>query len=62
MMEFGKELEMTMRLYQKQKSDPPIGRNMPPIAGLFNVLYNLPNVQIIFFFLQRVEPFFRMKK
>jgi len=38
MMEFGKELEMTMRLYQKQKSDPPIGRNMPPIAGLFTFL------------------------
>ena len=35
LMEFGKELEVTMRCYQKQKNDPPIGRNMPPIAGNF---------------------------
>ena len=33
LLEFGKDLESTMKLYQKQKSDPPISRNSPPIAG-----------------------------
>lgn len=41
--EFGKELEVTMRLYQKQKDDPPIARNMPPIAGMVLKYYVLPN-------------------
>lgn len=31
--DFGKDLEVLMRLYQKQKQNPPIARNMPPIAG-----------------------------
>lgn len=49
LMEFGKELEVTMRCYQKQKNDPPIGRNMPPIAGkhfLFSVLERIIIVPI----------------
>ena len=33
LLEFGKELELTMRLYQKERTNPPIPRNMPPIAG-----------------------------
>ena len=42
LMEFGKELEVTMRCYQKQKNDPPIGRNMPPIAGNFYLSFLFP--------------------
>nr|XP_018669928.1 dynein heavy chain 5, axonemal-like isoform X1 [Ciona intestinalis]XP_026692815.1 dynein heavy chain 5, axonemal-like isoform X1 [Ciona intestinalis] len=30
---FGKEVEVMKKTYQKQKEDPPIARNMPPISG-----------------------------
>ena len=29
-----RELDSVSRIYQKSKSDPPVGRNLPPIAGL----------------------------
>ena len=54
LMEFGKELEVTMRCYQKQKNDPPIGRNMPPIAGNFYLsflflYFSFPHTFVFFF-------------
>ncbi|XP_051576060.1 dynein axonemal heavy chain 5 [Myxocyprinus asiaticus] len=30
---YGKDIEMVSRIYTKQKLDPPIGRDLPPIAG-----------------------------
>ena len=30
---YGLELDMVQRLYDKQRHDPPIARNMPPVAG-----------------------------
>ncbi|KAF4103547.1 dynein axonemal heavy chain 5 isoform X1 [Onychostoma macrolepis] len=30
---FGKDIEMISRIYTKQKTDPPIGPDLPPIAG-----------------------------
>uniref|UniRef100_A0A6Q2Y0T3 AAA+ ATPase domain-containing protein n=1 Tax=Esox lucius TaxID=8010 RepID=A0A6Q2Y0T3_ESOLU len=30
---YGKDLEMVSRIYTKQKMDPPIGRDLPPVAG-----------------------------
>ena len=30
---YGKELESVQRLYEKEKHDPPIPRNLPPVAG-----------------------------
>uniref|UniRef100_A0A3Q2U2R5 Dynein axonemal heavy chain 5 n=1 Tax=Fundulus heteroclitus TaxID=8078 RepID=A0A3Q2U2R5_FUNHE len=30
---YGRDLEMIFNIYAKQKLDPPIGRNMPPVAG-----------------------------
>ncbi|XP_028288430.1 dynein heavy chain 5, axonemal [Parambassis ranga] len=30
---YGKELEMLRKTYQRQKDYPPIGRNLPPVAG-----------------------------
>ena len=33
LLQFGKEIEHTSKIYQKHKSDPPIGRDLPPIAG-----------------------------
>uniref|UniRef100_H2ZG63 Uncharacterized protein n=1 Tax=Ciona savignyi TaxID=51511 RepID=H2ZG63_CIOSA len=33
LLQFGKEVEVMKKVYQKQKEDPPIARNMPPISG-----------------------------
>ncbi len=30
---YGMELEQVQQLYEKQKHDPPISRNLPPVAG-----------------------------
>ncbi|KAM8735049.1 dynein axonemal heavy chain 5 [Acanthopagrus schlegelii] len=30
---YGRDIEMVSRLYMKQKLDPPIGRDLPPVAG-----------------------------
>ncbi|EDV25010.1 uncharacterized protein TRIADDRAFT_56504 [Trichoplax adhaerens] len=30
---YGRDLEITRKIYQKFKQDPPIARNLPPIAG-----------------------------
>ncbi|EDV21817.1 uncharacterized protein TRIADDRAFT_59929 [Trichoplax adhaerens] len=30
---FGRDVEATQKLYQKHKADPPVGRDLPPIAG-----------------------------
>lgn len=30
---YGQDIEMVSRIYMKQKTDPPIGRDMPPVAG-----------------------------
>lgn len=30
---YGQELENVQQLYEKEKHDPPIPRNMPPVAG-----------------------------
>ncbi|XP_064627182.1 dynein axonemal heavy chain 5-like isoform X2 [Lineus longissimus] len=33
LLNYGKDLEMVRKLYQKHKADPPIPRNLPPITG-----------------------------
>ncbi|XP_066028864.1 dynein axonemal heavy chain 5 isoform X2 [Pocillopora verrucosa] len=33
LMQYGRDLETCKKLYQKQKNDPPILRNLPPVAG-----------------------------
>ena len=30
---YGQELEQVQQLYEKEKHDPPIPRNLPPVAG-----------------------------
>lgn len=30
---YGRDIEMVSRIYVKQKLDPPIGRDLPPVAG-----------------------------
>ncbi|XP_061445342.1 dynein axonemal heavy chain 5 isoform X6 [Rhineura floridana] len=30
---YGHDIEMVSKLYSKQKNDPPLGRNLPPMAG-----------------------------
>lgn len=30
---YGRDIEMVSKLYQKNKSDPPVARDLPPIAG-----------------------------
>jgi dynein heavy chain len=30
---YGMEIEQVQQLYEKQKHDPPISRNLPPVAG-----------------------------
>uniref|UniRef100_A0A670IEH5 Dynein axonemal heavy chain 5 n=1 Tax=Podarcis muralis TaxID=64176 RepID=A0A670IEH5_PODMU len=30
---YGHDIEMVSKLYSKQKNDPPLGRNLPPVAG-----------------------------
>ncbi|CAH1798803.1 unnamed protein product, partial [Owenia fusiformis] len=31
--DYGKDLEAVRKIYQKSKSEPPIARNLPPVAG-----------------------------
>jgi len=33
LLNYGKDLEQTKRIYQKQKDAPPVHRNIPPISG-----------------------------
>ena len=33
LLQFGREIDHTSKVYQKHKNDPPIGRDLPPIAG-----------------------------
>ncbi|KAI7806102.1 putative dynein heavy chain 5 [Triplophysa rosa] len=33
LLNFGRDIEMISRMYNKEKADPPIGRYLPPIAG-----------------------------
>ncbi|CAH1780133.1 unnamed protein product, partial [Owenia fusiformis] len=31
--QYGRDIEMVSKIYQKNKSDPPVARDLPPIAG-----------------------------
>ncbi|XP_056617792.1 dynein axonemal heavy chain 5 isoform X2 [Triplophysa dalaica] len=33
LLNFGRDIEMVSRMYNKEKADPPIGRDLPPVAG-----------------------------
>ncbi|KAL4616938.1 dynein heavy chain 5, axonemal [Arapaima gigas] len=33
LLNYGRDIEMVSRIYTKQKGEPPIGRNLPPVAG-----------------------------
>ena len=33
LLQFGKEIDHTTKIYQKHKNEPPTGRDLPPIAG-----------------------------
>ena len=33
LMQYGRDLEAVRKLYQKQKNEPVIPRNLPPVAG-----------------------------
>jgi len=30
---YGKDIEMVSKIYQKNKNEPPVARDLPPIAG-----------------------------
>lgn len=30
---YGRDIEMVSKIYQKNKNDPPVARDLPPIAG-----------------------------
>ena len=38
---FGKDLENIRKQYQRQKDNPPIPRNMPPVSGRIGIIYSL---------------------
>jgi len=38
LLQFGKEVEIAKKLYEKHKEDPPIPRNMPPVYSRFLLL------------------------
>lgn len=33
LLHYGQDIEMVSRIYMKQKVDPPLGRDLPPVAG-----------------------------
>ena len=32
---YSRDIEMVSKLYQKNKTDPPVARDLPPIAGMY---------------------------
>ena len=32
---YGRDIEMVSKIYQKNKNDPPVARDLPPIAGMY---------------------------
>ena len=41
---YARDIELVAKLYQKNKSDPPVGRDLPPIAGMS--FYSVGNLQL----------------
>lgn len=37
---YGKDIENVSKLYQKNKNDPPVARDLPPIAGEWKFNYD----------------------
>ena len=37
LMHYTKDIEIVSRLYQKHKTDPPVARDQPPVAGETNI-------------------------
>jgi dynein heavy chain len=35
--QYGKDIEMVSKNYQKNKNEPPVARDLPPIAGNFTL-------------------------
>lgn len=35
---YSRDIEMVSKIYQKNKNDPPVARDLPPIAGRFRRL------------------------
>ena len=33
LLHYSRDIEMVSRIYQKNKSDPPVARDLPPVAG-----------------------------
>ena len=33
---YGRDIEMVSKIYQKNKTEPPVARDLPPIAGKWN--------------------------
>ena len=42
---YGRDIEMVSKLYQKNKNDPPVARDLPPIAGLYFDWFYAANIQ-----------------
>lgn len=42
---YGRDIEMVSKLYQKNKSDPPVARDLPPIAGKILGFFQLNNLK-----------------
>ena len=34
---YARDIDMVSKLYQKNKADPPVARDLPPIAGVFHM-------------------------
>lgn len=44
---YGRDIEMVSKIYQKNKNDPPVARDLPPIAGrLFILVFVIRNIQL----------------
>lgn len=40
LMGYMRDIEAVSKMYQKQKAEPPVARDLPPIAGSWFVLVN----------------------
>ena len=44
---YSRDLDTVARIYQKNKTDPPIGRDLPPISGIISLPSTDPVVVVV---------------